>query len=61
MRDRDTTARSRELGAELTKVRERAGYNGTELARVLGWSAGRLSRLENGKRGVSEVDVAMSA
>jgi transcriptional regulator with XRE-family HTH domain len=59
MKDRDTTARSRELGAELRRVRERAGYNGIRLARKLGWSAGRISRLESGKRGASEVDVAV--
>jgi transcriptional regulator with XRE-family HTH domain len=59
MKDRDTTARSRELGEELRRVRERAGYNGSELARKLGWSPSRVSRLESGTRGTSEVDLAV--
>jgi transcriptional regulator with XRE-family HTH domain len=58
MRDHDSTTRSRELGDELRRVRVKAGYNGTRLARQLGWSPSRVSRLESGKRGASEVDVA---
>lgn len=59
MKDRETTARSRELGTELRRVREKAGYNGVDLSRKLGWSPSRISRLESGKRGTSEVDVAV--
>lgn len=58
MRDRETTTRSRELGDELRRLRQDAGYNASGLARELGWSPSRISRLESGKRGVSEVDVA---
>lgn len=58
MKDRDSTTRSRELGAELRDVRERRGFTGTKLAELLGWSPGRISRMESGKRGMSEVDVA---
>lgn len=50
--------RSRELGAELRAVRERAGYTRRELAVVLGWSESKVSRMESGQRGASEVNVA---
>jgi transcriptional regulator with XRE-family HTH domain len=55
----ESTARARELGGELKRVRERAKLSGHSLARLLGWPAPKISRLENGKRGVSEVDVAI--
>jgi transcriptional regulator with XRE-family HTH domain len=58
MKDHETTARSRELGDELRRVREKAGFNGSRLARKLGWSPSRISRMESGSRGASEVDVA---
>lgn len=56
---RDSTARARELGAELRRIRERAELPANELARMLGWSPSKVSRLESGKRGASEVDVAV--
>jgi transcriptional regulator with XRE-family HTH domain len=58
MKDHETTTRSRELGGELRRIREQAGYNATQLASLLGWSPSRISCLESGKRGASEVDVA---
>lgn len=58
MKDHETTARSRELGIELRRARERIGYTGGQLARKLGWSNSRISRLEGGTRGASAVDVA---
>ncbi|MDT7726814.1 MAG: hypothetical protein QOI21_3390 [Actinomycetota bacterium] len=51
--------RSRELGGELRRVREKAKLSGHSLARMLGWPAPKISRLETGKREVSEVDVAI--
>jgi transcriptional regulator with XRE-family HTH domain len=59
MKDHESTARSRELGEELRRVRELAGLSATHLARKLGWSQSRISRLETGKRGASELDVAV--
>lgn len=53
------TARKRELGGELRRVRELAGYNGQDLARRLGWSPTKVSRLETGARQISEVDAAI--
>lgn len=53
------TARKRELGGELRRVREGAGYTGQDLAHRLGWSPTKLSRLETGSRQISEVDAAI--
>ncbi|MBB4907376.1 helix-turn-helix domain-containing protein [Actinophytocola algeriensis] len=58
MTGRHTTTRSRQLGAELKRVRERAGCNVHDLARALGWSDSKVTRMENGQRGASEVAVA---
>ena len=56
---RESSARSRELGAELAKRRKKARYTTSDLARQLGWSASKVSRMESGERGQSEVDVAV--
>ena len=58
MNDRHTTTRSRQLGTELKRVRERTGYSARDLARALGWSESKVARMENGERGASEVAVA---
>lgn len=58
---RDSTARTRELGAELRKIREAARYTGRELAFKLGWSQSKVSRMETGDREFSEVDAAVYA
>jgi transcriptional regulator with XRE-family HTH domain len=47
------TARQRRLGAELRKLRERAGLVSTEAARELGITQSRLSAIEGGRYGVS--------
>lgn len=56
---RESTARARELGGELREARERTRLHASDMARVLGWSASKVSRLESGTRGTSEVDVAI--
>lgn len=58
MTGRHTTTRSRQLGAELKRVREREGCSAHDLARALGWSDSKVARMENGQRGASEVAVA---
>jgi transcriptional regulator with XRE-family HTH domain len=58
MGDREPTMRSRELGEALRQAMERAGLNGREVARLLGWSPGWVSRLLSGKRNVTELDVS---
>jgi transcriptional regulator with XRE-family HTH domain len=55
----ESSARARELGSELKRFREQAKLSGSELARLAGWSSSKLCRMENGKRGASEVDVAI--
>jgi transcriptional regulator with XRE-family HTH domain len=59
MAERDSTARGRELGAELRRRRKAAGWQVGEVAHKAGWSLAKVSRLENGTRGQSEVDVAI--
>jgi transcriptional regulator with XRE-family HTH domain len=58
MKDREPTIRSRELGEGLRQAMEYAGFNGSEVARQLGWSQGRVSRLLRGRRGGSGYDVS---
>ncbi|WP_158073471.1 helix-turn-helix domain-containing protein [Actinophytocola xanthii] len=47
----------RELGEELRNHRQAAGLSGQQLADRLGWSASKVSRIENGILGVTEVDL----
>ncbi|MET1075513.1 MAG: helix-turn-helix transcriptional regulator [Umezawaea sp.] len=54
---RTTTAQSRELGAELRAVRVSAGLGTVEVAAELGWSPGKVSKLEQGWRGASAWDL----
>src|SRR5437660_5117240 len=58
MEDRRPTVRSRELGEGLRRAMEYAGFNQSTIARRLGWSQGRVSRLLAGKRGGNGFDVA---
>jgi len=46
------------LGAELRRIREDAGLSGSEVAREIGWSQPKLSRLETGRFGASLSEVA---
>ncbi|MDV6014405.1 helix-turn-helix transcriptional regulator [Haloechinothrix sp. LS1_15] len=55
----DSTARARELGTELRRAREATGLSGVEMARKLGWSHSKVSRMESGQRPGSEVDNAI--
>jgi Domain of unknown function (DUF5753)/Helix-turn-helix domain len=58
MADRAPTIRSRELREGLRKAMESAELTGVEVARMLGWSPGWVSRLLTGKRGCKETEVA---
>jgi transcriptional regulator with XRE-family HTH domain len=53
---RPTTARSRELGQELHLARKRANLTATTVAEELGWSPGKLSKMENGWRATDSWD-----
>ncbi|OZM73838.1 transcriptional regulator [Amycolatopsis antarctica] len=55
MGELESTARGRQLGEELRRRRERAGLNGVELARRIGWSPSTVSRMEAGLGNHSEV------
>jgi transcriptional regulator with XRE-family HTH domain len=54
MQDREPTVRSREVGDFLRQAMRDAGYSGEDMARKLDWSASRVSRLVQGKRGGSD-------
>lgn len=57
MSHRETTARARELGAELRRLREKSGYSSIELAKQLGWAASTVTRMETGVRLISEINL----
>jgi hypothetical protein len=46
------TVRRRRLAAELRRLRERTDLTGDEAADLLGWCAGKISRIENHRIGV---------
>ncbi|MGP4110143.1 helix-turn-helix domain-containing protein [Streptomyces sp. 4N509B] len=48
------TVRQARLGAELRKLRERAGRTAREAAEMLGTDQGKISHIESGRIGVSE-------
>lgn len=54
---RQSTARSRELGEELRRVRQQAGLSSSAVTEALGWSLGKLSKLEIGTRGTSPWEI----
>ncbi|MFB6893012.1 helix-turn-helix domain-containing protein [Kitasatospora sp. NPDC056327] len=51
------TVRRRRLGAELRKLRDQAGMTAEEVAGRLMVSQSKISRLENGRRSISQRDV----
>jgi transcriptional regulator with XRE-family HTH domain len=53
-----TGAYSRRVSSELRRYREEAGYTGMQAAEVLGMSPSKISRIENGNRGLNATDVA---
>jgi hypothetical protein len=55
--DDETTPQSRELGLVLRGLRDRARYLGKDLAKHLGWTAVKVSRVEKGKQKLTDVDV----
>jgi uncharacterized protein DUF5753/helix-turn-helix protein len=61
MDDREPTARAREIGLMLETAAREADLTGAELARWLGWSQSKVSRIFNGTRPASESDVAAVA
>ncbi|MGK4591661.1 helix-turn-helix domain-containing protein [Amycolatopsis sp. w19] len=54
-----STAKQRELGAHLRRIRMRAGYLATDMSRMLGWPASTISRLESGLRNYQAGDIAI--
>ncbi|MER6365673.1 helix-turn-helix transcriptional regulator [Kitasatospora sp. NPDC001527] len=50
---RHPSLRQRRLGAELRRIREAAGLNGPQLAKILDIDVSQVSQMESGKAGVS--------
>ncbi|MER7755800.1 helix-turn-helix transcriptional regulator [Kitasatospora sp. NPDC097643] len=50
---RTPTLRQRRLGAELRRMREQAGFGGSQLARLLGVTPALVTQMENGKSSIS--------
>jgi transcriptional regulator with XRE-family HTH domain len=57
MKRRTTTARFRELGEELRRIRAKANLTGLEMAHRTGWGTTKVSRVESGHMKISEVDL----
>jgi transcriptional regulator with XRE-family HTH domain len=53
-----STARRRELGAALRRIREQYGLKGQDMAERMGWLPSQISRVETGKRLMTPVEVA---
>jgi transcriptional regulator with XRE-family HTH domain len=51
------SVRERRLARELRLLRELAQLNGKDVAARLGWSASKVSRIENGRSGISADDL----
>jgi transcriptional regulator with XRE-family HTH domain len=47
----------RRLAAELRRLRQRAGFIGEEVARLLGWSTSKISRLERAQTAIKRADL----
>jgi transcriptional regulator with XRE-family HTH domain len=58
MTDSTSTARRRELGAQLRRIRELRGFNGLDMATRLCWTPSMVSRAETGKRPMTPLEVA---
>jgi transcriptional regulator with XRE-family HTH domain len=57
MTELGSTARRRELGAELRRLREQRGLNGLDMAHRLEWTPSMVSRAETGKRLTTQLEV----
>lgn len=58
MTDSRTTIRSREIGDALRLAMERVGVNGKQIARMLGWSESRVSRMLTGRLAATSDDLS---
>jgi uncharacterized protein DUF5753/helix-turn-helix protein len=58
MKDRESTVRSRALGAALADAMKTKMWTVSRAAHAVGWSESRVSRLVSGRRGVPVADVA---
>lgn len=57
MNESESTARRRELGASLRRLREGCGFNGLDMAARMHWPPSALSRLELGKRSATAIEI----
>jgi transcriptional regulator with XRE-family HTH domain len=54
----ESSMRNRELGRQLRWAQDKAGFNGRQLATMLGWAPAVLSRTLCGRRATRDVDVS---
>ena len=52
------TVAGRGLGSELRSIREEQRLSSTKVAKQLGWQQSKISKIENGKQGITPADVA---
>jgi len=57
MGERRSTTRGRALGADLARIRKTAGLDAKVVAEKLGWAGSKLSRIEQGKQGVEDLEL----
>lgn len=58
MKSQQPTVAGRSLGAELQAIRKERKLSSTKVAERLGWQQSKISKIENGKQGVTSADVA---
>lgn len=56
---RSPSVRSRQLAAELRRLREMAELTGEEVSERLGWSAAKVSRVETGRTAIAPADLQL--
>lgn len=58
MKSPQPTVAGRSLGAELRAIRKERKLSSTKVAASLGWQQSKISKIENGKQGITPTDVA---
>jgi hypothetical protein len=57
MAERRSTARSRDLGKALVKIRKKAGFTAKDMVRLLDWDGAKGSRAEKGRYSLDDIEI----